>query len=62
MKKLLFPTLLSVLLSLSAFAQKTYIWDHYHVQVSVPRDFRVTKNTDHDFEMRGDGMELAMHF
>jgi hypothetical protein len=26
----------------------------------VPDDFQVTKNTNEDFEMSGDGMELAM--
>ncbi len=42
-------------------AQKTYVWEHYKVQITVPDDFRVKVNDNHNFEMKGDGMELAMH-
>ncbi len=39
---------------------QTFIWDHYKIQVTVPDDFTVIKNTDEEFEMNGDGMELTM--
>ncbi len=42
-------------------AQKTYTWDYYKIQITVPDDFRVKTNDNHNFEMKGDGMELAMH-
>lgn len=45
----------------NAIAQKTYVWDYYKVEITVPDDFRVKVNDDHNFEMKGDGMELAMH-
>ncbi|MFN8357633.1 MAG: hypothetical protein U0Y10_24455 [Spirosomataceae bacterium] len=61
MKKTVSLLALLAFVSLSAFAQKTYVWDYYHIQITVPRDFRVKVNTNHDFEMKGDGMELAMH-
>ncbi|GAB3165393.1 amidohydrolase family protein [Telluribacter humicola] len=44
----------------SATAQKTYEWEHYKLQLTVPNDFRVKKNTDETFEMSGKGMELIM--
>jgi hypothetical protein len=34
---------------------------YYQIQITVPDDFRVKKNDNHDFEMKGDGMDLAMH-
>lgn len=61
MKNSLLSLALTVLIAFSAFAQKTYTWDYYHIKITVPRDFRVHVNTNHDFEMKGDGMELAMH-
>ena len=61
MKKVLFTLVISTLLAFSAAAQKTYTWDTYHIQITVPRDFRVLTNTNHDFDMKGDGMELSMH-
>lgn len=61
MKKSLLSLTLTVLIAFSALAQKTYTWDYYHIKLTVPRDFRVQVNTNHDFEMKGDGMELAMH-
>lgn len=39
---------------------QTFFWAHYKIQVTVPNDFKVTKNTDEEFEMNGDGMELTM--
>lgn len=47
-----------------AFASFTvdnvYVWDKYKLQITVPDDFEVVKNTDEEFEMSGDGMELAI--
>ncbi len=37
-----------------------YVWEKYKIQITVPDDFKVTKNTDEDFEMVGDGMELSI--
>ncbi len=37
-----------------------YVWDKYKLQITVPDDFEVVKNTDEEFEMSGDGMELAI--
>lgn len=46
---------------LSSFTlDKTYVWDKYKLQITVPDDFKVTKNTNEEFEMEGEGMELAM--
>ena len=61
MKKSLLSLTLTVLIAFSALAQKTYTWDYYHIKLTVPSDFRVKTNTNHDFEMKGDGMALTMH-
>ena len=37
-----------------------YVWEKYKIQITVPDDFKVTKNTNEDFEMVGDGMELSI--
>jgi len=42
-------------------AQKTYVWEHYKIQITVPDNFRVKVNDDHNFEMKGDEMDLVMH-
>jgi hypothetical protein len=47
--------------SFTLIADKTYVWDKYKLQITVPDDFKVTKNNNTDFEMKGDGMELMMH-
>ncbi|HLO43278.1 MAG TPA: hypothetical protein VK175_03025 [Leadbetterella sp.] len=55
--------LLSIILlaSLCSFVfDNIYVWDKYKLQITVPDDFRVVKNTDEEFEMKGDGMELAI--
>lgn len=46
----------------SAFTtlNQTFIWDHYKLQVTVPDDFKIAKNTDDEFEMTGDGMTMTM--
>ena len=61
MKTLLTSVLLITLSSFGFIADKTYVWEHYKLQITVPDDFKVSKNTDNDFEMKGDGMELMMH-
>ena len=61
MKTLLTFVLLITLSSFGFIADKTYVWEHYKLQITVPDDFKVSKNTDNDFEMKGDGMELMMH-
>ena len=42
-------------------ADKTYYWDDYNIQITVPGDFKITKDTANEFEMDGDGMDLAMY-
>lgn len=46
----------------SAFTtlNQIFIWEHYKVQVTVPDDFKIAKNTEEEFAMTGDGMELTM--
>jgi hypothetical protein len=61
MKKLTFSFLFFILLISPAFNQKTFVWDYYKVQLTVPDDFRVKLNDDHNFEMKGEGMDLSMH-
>lgn len=47
--------------SFSSFTvDNIYVWDKYKLQITVPDDFEVVKNTDEEFEMSGDGMELAI--
>lgn len=43
-----------------AEAQKVFEWKDYKLQLTVPDDFRIRKNTSEAFEMKGDGMELIM--
>lgn len=40
---------------------KTYYWDDYNIEITVPKDFKITKDTKNEFEMTGDGMELYMY-
>ena len=49
------------LCSFTFIADKTYVWQKYKLQITVPDDFKILKNDDSDFEMKGDGMELTMH-
>lgn len=58
MKKILF--ILAILSTLGASAQKNYVWKQFNIQITVPDDFRVKKNTAKEFEMKGEGMELSM--
>ncbi|MBK9727369.1 MAG: hypothetical protein IPO86_04530 [Saprospiraceae bacterium] len=61
MKTLFTSLLFNVFLITNANAQKTYVWEYYKVQITVPDDFRVKTNDDHNFDMKGDGMDLSMH-
>jgi len=45
----------------SFVVDKTYYWDDYNIEITVPRDFKVTKDTKNEFEMAGEGMELYMY-
>jgi hypothetical protein len=59
MKTKLFFVLIA--LSFSSFTfDHIYVWDKYKLQITVPDDFEVVKNTDEEFEMAGDGMDLAI--
>ena len=60
MKKLIFTLAFSLMISVSLFAQKNYVWESYNIQITVPNDFKVQKNTTREFDMKGDGMELSM--
>lgn len=60
MTKTFFTLVFAVLTVAASFAQKTYVWDYFKIQVTVPSDFRVKKNTAQEFDMKGDGMELSM--
>ena len=47
-------------LSSAVSADKTFYWDDYNIQITVPDDFKIVEDTPTEFEMKGDGMELAM--
>ncbi|MBL7817045.1 MAG: hypothetical protein JNL70_18620 [Saprospiraceae bacterium] len=53
--------ILSLFSTTSATAQKEFVWDYYKVSIELPDDFKVTKNTDNEFECEGDGMQLYMY-
>lgn len=62
MLRMLLP--LAVICSFFAFTtavDKTYYWEQYNIEITVPRDFKIVKNTSNEFEMEGDGMELYMY-
>ena len=61
MKNLIIAVAVIAFSSFTFIADKTYTWEHYKLEITVPDDFKVVKNTDNDFEMKGDGMELTMH-
>ena len=42
-------------------AQKAFDWDYYKVSIELPDDFKVTKNTDNEFECDGNGMSMVMY-
>jgi hypothetical protein len=63
MKKFFTAFCLAASFAFMSFAplDQTYTWEDYKVEVTVPDDFKVTKNTDTEFEMDGDGMSLLMY-
>lgn len=55
---------LSLIVSMSAFTaivDKTYYWEQYNIEITVPDDFKAVKNTANEFELEGDGMEMYMY-
>lgn len=60
MKKTFFTLTFLFIIVATSFAQKTYVWKSYNIQVTVPNDFRVKKNTAQEFDMKGEGMELSI--
>ena len=48
------------LLTIAGHAQQSWVWDSYDIAVDLPTDFKLSKNTDNEFEAIGEGMELAM--
>jgi len=55
---------LALIITASAFTSaidKIYFWDDYNIEITVPDDFKTTKDTNNEFEMKGDGMELFMY-
>lgn len=57
-------TAVALLLSGSAFTfislNQTYVWEYYKIEITVPDDFKVIRNSNENFEMKGDGMALFM--
>jgi hypothetical protein len=54
----------ALIVSISAFTtaiDKTYYWEQYNIEITVPRDFKILKNTSNEFELEGDGMEMYMY-
>lgn len=49
------------LFSFTSVIDKTYFWEQYNIEITVPNDFKITKNTGNEFELEGDGMELFMY-
>ena len=64
MKKNLFSLTVTIVLfsffGTAAQAQHDYTWDYYKISMTLPADFKVTKNTDTEFDASGEGMELVM--
>lgn len=58
-------TLLCLAFAMSSFVgsalDSVYVWEKYKIQITVPDDFEITKNTNEDFEMVGVGMDLGIH-
>ncbi|MBK8701739.1 MAG: hypothetical protein IPN29_20140 [Saprospiraceae bacterium] len=62
MKKLFFAIILFFAMSFSTLsAQQDYVWEYYGLEVTVPDDFEVVKNSDTEFEMKGVGMGFYMY-
>jgi len=61
MKKLLAGFFVLTLLSFTSLIEHTYVWEHYGLEITVPDDFKVTKNTDNEFDLKGVAMGLHMY-
>lgn len=61
MKKLLAGFIVLTMLSFSSIFEQTYEWEHYGLEITVPDDFKVTKNTENEFDMKGVAMGLHMY-
>lgn len=61
MKRIILGITLLAALAFSSLPFQTYVWEHYGLEVTVPEDFKVVKNTDHEFEMKGVAMGLYMY-
>lgn len=59
MKKLFLAILL--IFTFDVIGQSTYHWEYYGLKIDVPDDFKVTKNTDTEFEMAGKHMMMYMY-
>jgi len=56
--------LLSLCFALSftyVVVDQVYVWEAYALEITVPDDFKVVKNTNEEFEMKGDGMGMYMY-
>jgi hypothetical protein len=59
-----FLLLFTVIIGTTAFSSvvdKIYFWEQYNIEITVPNDFKVIKNTANEFELEGDGMEMYMY-
>lgn len=61
MKKFILGITLLTAMAFSRLPFQTYVWEHYGLEITVPDDFKVIKNTDNEFEMKGVGMGLYMY-
>ena len=60
-KALMFLSLCLTLSFTTIVDDQTYVWEHYGLEITVPDDFKVIKNTNEEFEMNGDGMGMYMY-
>lgn len=60
-RALLFLSLWLTLSFTNAVDDQVYVWEYYALEVSVPDDFKVVKNTNEEFEMKGDAMGMYMY-
>ena len=60
-KALLFLSLCFAMSFTYLVVDQVYVWEAYALEITVPDDFKVVKNTDEEFEMKGDGMGMYMY-
>ncbi len=61
MKKIALFVVLLLSLNFFAQAQKEFVWDDYKIGITLPNDFKVTKNTSTEFICDGIGMDFYMY-